>query len=88
MSPHPLSLPRRRGGITCAPYPGMDLDRRKHDVDVIERVLGGIGDTDTSDDMRTRVVDVDVPWASGSSHRILELTVGIGDDEPDAQRRR
>ena len=69
-------------------YPGMDLDRRKHDVDVIERVLGGIGDTNTSDDTRMRVVDVDVPWASGSSHRILELTVGIGDDEPDAQRRR
>lgn len=65
-----------------------DLDRRKHDVDVIERVLGGISDSAASDDARTRVVDVNVPWAGGSSHRILELTVGIGDDEPDARRRR
>ena len=68
-----------------------DLDRRKHDVDVIERVLGGIRDndraTDTSD-TRTRVVDVDLPRASDSSHRILELTVGIGDEERDARRRR
>ena len=65
----------------------MDLDRRKHDVDVIERVLGSIADDDPSD-RRTHVVDVDVPWASGLSHPVLELTVGIGDEERDARRRR
>jgi len=66
-----------------------DVDRRKHDVDVIERVLGSIRDTDTSHDTRTRVVDVDVPWSGGSSHRVLEVTVGIGDDDDrDARRRR
>ena len=65
-----------------------DLDRRKHDVDVIERVLGGISDSDPSADIRTRVVDVDVPCAGGSSHRVLELTVGISDDETDVRRRR
>ena len=62
------------------------LDRRKHDVDIIERVLGGIRETDMSD-TRTRVVDVDLPQTSGSSHRVLELTVGISDDERDARRR-
>jgi hypothetical protein len=64
-----------------------DLDRRKHDVDIIERVLGGIRDTDAAD-RRTHVVDVDVdmPGArDGSSHPTLEVMVGIS-DEPDHRR--
>ena len=63
------------------------LDRRKHDVDVIERVLGGIRDSDRDDDDRTRVIDVDVP-SSGSREQTLEVTVGIDHTEADSRRRR
>jgi hypothetical protein len=64
-----------------------DLDRRKHDVDIIERVLGGIRDSDASGH-RTHVVDVDVdvPSSRGSSHSTLEVTVGIDEDESDHRR--
>ena len=55
----------------------MDLDRRKHDVDIIERVLGGMHDADASE-ARTRVCDVDLPWLDESRHPTLELTVGLG----------
>ena len=65
----------------------MDLDRRKHDVDIIERVLGGIRDSDTADG-RPRVFDVDVPWVSGSRDQTLELTVGIDNSESGPRRRR
>ncbi|HET9192560.1 MAG TPA: hypothetical protein VFO21_06760 [Vicinamibacterales bacterium] len=61
------------------------LDRRKHDVDVIERVLGGVRDGDTAEG-RTRVYDMDVPWVSGCRDQTLELTVGIDDDEGDHKR--
>lgn len=64
------------------------LDRRKHDVDVIERVLGGIRESDTADDVRTRVIDLDVPWVSGFRDQTLELTVGIDDTASDSRRRR
>ncbi|MGH9241554.1 MAG: hypothetical protein ACRD3G_26195 [Vicinamibacterales bacterium] len=63
------------------------LDRRKHDVDIIERVLGGIRDSDRADDDRTRVIDVDVP-SSGSREQTLEVTVGIDHTEADSRRRR
>jgi hypothetical protein len=56
------------------------LDRRKHDVDVIERVLNNI--LDDTDDGPTRVFDVDVPWVSGSRDQTLELMLGIdGEDD-------
>jgi hypothetical protein len=61
----------------------MGLDRRKHDVDIIERVLGGARDRDTTE-VRARVFDVDVPWVSGFRDQTLELTVGI--DEADHRR--
>jgi hypothetical protein len=67
----------------------MDLDRRKHDVDVIERVLGGIRDSGSSEsEVRTRVLDVDddLPWAGGSVHRTVELTIGIDDTDSDRRR--
>ena len=64
------------------------LDRRKHDVDVIERVLGNIRDSDTAEDERTRVIDVDVPWSSGSRDQTLELTIGIAGTESGSRRRR
>ena len=66
-----------------------DLDRRKHDVDIIERVLGGIRDSDAADH-RTHVVDVDVdvPSDRGSSHSTLEVTMGIDEYESDSSHRR
>lgn len=63
-----------------------DLDRRKHDVDVIERVLGGIRDSGQSDG-RSRVVDVDISRVSDRSPRTLELTIGLDDSEFDRRRR-
>ena len=64
------------------------LDRRKHDVDVIERVLGTIRDSDAAEDDRTRVIDLDVPWVSGSRDQTLELTVGIDHTASHSRRRR
>jgi hypothetical protein len=62
------------------------LDRRKHDVDIVERVLGGILDSDAPAG-QTRVFDVHVPWVSGSRDRTLELTVGIEGTVSDSRRR-
>ena len=69
-----------------------DLDRRKHDVDILERVLGGIRDAGESD-RHSRVVDVDIPGTNDSPNSTLELTVGISENEsstrrPDGPRRR
>ena len=64
------------------------LDRRKHDVDIIERVLGDIRDSDAAEDERTRVIDVDVPGVSGFRDQTIELTVGIDHTESDSRRRR
>jgi hypothetical protein len=64
-----------------------DLDRRKHDVDIIERVLGGMRDPGSDAEGRTRVIDVEVPWVSGT-HSTLELTIGIDDSVSDRRRRR
>jgi hypothetical protein len=63
-----------------------DLDRRKHDVDVIERVLGGLQDGSGPDATRIRVIDVEMPWAGGSTHSTLELTVGLMPDEQERRR--
>jgi hypothetical protein len=63
-----------------------DLDRRKHDVDIIERVLGGI--RDSGSDGRTRVVDVEVPSSGESPAPTLELTIGLEDSNSDRRRRR
>jgi hypothetical protein len=64
-----------------------DLDRRKHDVDIIERVLGGIRDSGQSDS-RTRVVDVDFSRVSDDrSPTTLELTIGLDDSESNRRRR-
>lgn len=61
----------------------MDLDRRKHDVDIIERVFGGMHHEDPYE-ARTRVCDVDLPWLDESRHPALELTVGL--DEANHKR--
>ena len=62
------------------------LDRRKHDVDIIERVLGGIREPGPSDE-RTRIVDVNLPWAGELPPPTLELMIGFDDAGPDRRRR-
>jgi hypothetical protein len=57
-----------------------DVDRKKHDVDVIERVLGGIGDDVRAHEQSTRLLDVDVPWFGGSMHSTVEMTVGLSSE--------
>jgi hypothetical protein len=51
-----------------------DVDRRKHDVDVIERVLGSLRETA---DRYTPLMDVETPWLGGSTHSTVEMTVGL-----------
>jgi hypothetical protein len=68
-----------------------DVDRKKHDVDVIERVLGGAGTDDRPNDRSTPLLDIDVPWFGGSMHSTVELTVGLPSDaragrRPDRER--
>jgi hypothetical protein len=65
-----------------------DLDRRKHDVDIIERVLGGIRDTAEPSESYTRVVDVDLPHTGDSEHSTLELTVSLEDSSDRSPSRR
>lgn len=62
------------------------LDRRKHGVDVIERVLDSVRDSDADD--WVHVFDVDLPWVSGARDQTLELTVGIDDSASDRHRPR
>jgi hypothetical protein len=58
-----------------------DVDRRKHDVDIIERVLGGISEAAPA----TRLLDVDVPWFGGSMHSTVEMTVGLPSESREAR---
>ena len=64
-----------------------DLDRCKHDVDVIERVLGGVRDRMSDDTRPTHVVDL--PSHRGSKrHSTVELTIGLADDDNSEHIRR
>ena len=60
------------------------LDRRKHDVDVIERVIGGI--QESSDGPPGQVIDVEVP-TGGGSQSIVELIVNLSHERPRADDR-
>lgn len=53
------------------------VDRKKHDVDIIERVLGSMRDGRAPDEQSTSLLDVDVPWFGGSTRSTVELTVGL-----------
>ena len=53
------------------------VDRKKHDVDIIERVLGNARDEASPDERSTSLLDVDVPWFGGSARSTVELTVGL-----------
>ena len=55
------------------------LDRRKHDVDVIERVLSGVRDRLQEDRSPTHIIDVGP--RSAAEHSMLELTIGLADDD-------
>jgi hypothetical protein len=53
------------------------IDRRKHDIDVIERVLGGARDRADDDGPQTEVVESDVrPWLAGTTSTSVQVTVG------------
>ena len=56
------------------------LDRRKHDVDVLERVLGGVQDRLSSDEPQSIVIDVAVPSSSGSRSSIAEVVVNLSEE--------
>jgi hypothetical protein len=64
----------------------VELDRRKYDVDIIERVLGGIREPGSSE-KRTRTVDVELPPVDDLPPPTLELTIGLDDAGPDRRRR-
>ena len=65
-----------------------DVDRKKHDVDVIERVLGGIQDGLDPAASSTRLLDVDVPWLGGSMHSTVEIMIGLPTESHDDRRRK
>jgi hypothetical protein len=68
-----------------------DVDRKKHDVDIIERVLGNIREGGGAPEESTRLLDVEVPWFGGSTRSTVELTVGLPAESrphPDDDRRR
>jgi hypothetical protein len=55
-----------------------NLDRRKHDVDVIERVLGDVNDAVGQPEPLIGIADVEVhPWLGGSITTAAQLTVGM-----------
>lgn len=65
------------------------IDRRKHDIDVIERVLGGARDPLGGPDPSTDVVDLGTqPWLAGETTTAVQVTVGgtrsEGEDDRDA----
>ena len=64
-----------------------DLDRRKHDVDVIERVLGGVQDSLRPDEPRRRVIDLDVPATNGFRSSNVELIVSLSENRLTDDRR-
>jgi hypothetical protein len=57
------------------------VDRKKHDVDVIERVLGNAQETAAWSEAPTTRYSVEVPWIGGSMDSTLELTVGLPEEE-------
>ena len=52
------------------------IDRRKHDIDVMERVLGGARDEFGASEPHTEVVDIGIhPWLAGSTTSVVQVTV-------------
>ena len=64
------------------------IDRRKHDVDVMERVLGNAREP-LDGDAYTEVVDLGIrPWLGGTTLTAVQLTVGAErrDEKPRPSR--
>ena len=58
------------------------IDRRKHDIDVMERVLGTARDPEETDAPYTEVVELGIsPWMAGTARSAIQLTVGAGRPE-------
>ena len=54
-----------------------DLDRKKHDMDVMERVLGGVREAIEAQGGHTEVVDLDVrAWIAGTTTSAVQMTIG------------
>ena len=72
-------------GIRCAAPRGMgDMDRKKHDVDIIERVLGGAWERGSRSDSGTRHLAIEVPaGGEGATPYTVELTIGLPPDDFD-----
>jgi hypothetical protein len=55
-----------------------NVDRKKHVVDVLERVLGDVQTALGPAEPHTKVIDVEVrPWLGGSRTSAMQLTIGI-----------
>jgi hypothetical protein len=65
-----------------------EVDRRKHDVDVIERVLGGVHEAIRPDEPRRQVIDVDVSATNGYRSSSVELIVNLSDERRSTTDRR
>jgi hypothetical protein len=62
------------------------VDRKKHDVDIIERVLGSAREGAGPEERSTNLLDLDVPWFGGSTRSTVELTVGLPSDPSSRSR--
>lgn len=63
-----------------------EVDRKKHDLDVLERVLGGVRDSGAAAHS-TPLFDVDVPWFGGWTRSTVEMTVGLPEESRTSDRR-
>lgn len=64
------------------------IDRRKHDIDVMERVLGTAREP-LDGDAYTEVVDLGIrPWLAGTTMTAVQVTVGTAreDEKPGPAR--
>jgi len=65
------------------------IDRRKHDVDVMERVLGRARDPLGDIDPYTEVFNLHAEtWLAGTATSAVQVTVGSIEGEPDTRSRR
>jgi hypothetical protein len=61
-----------------------EIDRRKQDIDVLERVLGSTREGEEGREGHTEVVDIGVrPWIGGTVTSATETTVGV---EPEPEK--
>jgi hypothetical protein len=57
------------------------IDRKKHEIDIMERVLGAPKEEGDDPVLHTEVLDLSVrPWLGGTTTSAVQLTVGLGRD--------